>query len=269
MIENQLRERLDAAIADEPPLGFDPLTAADDARHATRARRGLLTGIATTAVAVAAVAVVTVTVADLGGGPSGAGGSTGPSVAATGGPSNGPYVPGPVEGPEQFRPTRPGSDPHGLGPRAERIAERLVSRLPQVAPGVTAMRPVDFGQQGGAGDYSERDDHVEGMIAFDDADGATALVVKVSTPAAPDRGPCVTRDPGVTCRVVPRPDGSTLLVYDGPALRSVLHQRLDGSAAEVTVYLSKPLDPSAPRRDTFPLDEAQLTALATDLELRL
>lgn len=265
MIEKQLRERFDAAVADEPPMGFDPLAAADEASRATRARRGLFAGIATTAVAVAAVAIVTVTVADLGGGgPGSVGGPAERSPVTTTERQTG----GPFDGPQQFHPTDPGSDPHGLGPRAERIAERLVSLLPQVAPGVTGLRPADFGQ-GVGGDYSASDDHVEGMIVFDDADGATALVVKVSTPAAPDRGPCVTQDPGVTCRVVPRPDGSALLVYDGPGLRSVLHQRLDGSAAEVTVYLSRPLDPSAPSRETFPLDEAQLTALATDPELHL
>lgn len=58
MIEQQISDRLRDAVADEPPLGFDPDQVVDRAGSRQRSRRAIIgTMAATSAVAVAAVAV--------------------------------------------------------------------------------------------------------------------------------------------------------------------------------------------------------------------
>ncbi len=68
MIEKQLEDRMHAAVADEPPLGFDPDDVVDQAIRRRGHRRSVLaaTGSAVAVVALAAAAVATMGIGDQG-----------------------------------------------------------------------------------------------------------------------------------------------------------------------------------------------------------
>lgn len=69
MIENQLADRMRAALTDEPPLGFDPDEVADRASQSRRRRRSSLAAVGATG-AVLTIAVTAVVMSGGGGGGS-------------------------------------------------------------------------------------------------------------------------------------------------------------------------------------------------------
>jgi hypothetical protein len=107
MIEQQLRDGLQAAVTKEPPLGFDPDTLVDDARRSARRRRTTIAAFATAA-AVAA-------------------GSVGAVVVATGGSGS----------PTRLPATRSGTESPDVAVR--RVGESLAKLLPQVHAGAESI----------------------------------------------------------------------------------------------------------------------------------
>lgn len=247
MSEEELRARLRAAVAGEPPLRFDADALIRRAQAVRKRRRAL------TAVAVA-TAALTATVLSLPGALSAARGPTGvdalDQVLTTTATSAAPApAPAPVS-----------AVPVG------RLADYLAARFGQVVPGALKVHAefTDTRREQVSG-------YVTGFVRFVDRDGTGGVAVQLSAPPF-----LVTRDDfcaGVRCDAPRRqPDGSYLEFATSSSSGhdrvsySVAHFRTDGSVAQVSAYN---YDPAGGKevRPTVPLTTDQLVALATDPNL--
>lgn len=239
MIEQQIEDRLRAAVADEPPLGFDPDELVDRAVRLRRRRRSVLASVgATSAIALVAVAVVVT-------------GRTDQSQVAATSPQPPPSATSSTAG------GCPG--PGGVPPLGFPGSEAAVARLDEVAPQVvrehtgTAFEPSEtgmiaydcppnigtvYGDQTGVGAVTLYLVHAENAIDLDvDLPYVTGAVTSEET----------------------RGDGSVLRVHQADTQVGVrfdvVHLRPDG----VVVAASGPL--------TEHLTLDALTGIATDPRL--
>lgn len=263
MIEQQLRDGLRAAVADEPPLGFDPDRVAEDARRAVRRRRAVVASAGAT-VLVVGVIVGTASVA---GSPEGRG-PAGPASSAV-------PTPPPTNVPTTTPPARPARDPLGLGPKAERIGAHVSRVLPEVVPGARNAAAFNFGQEA-IGDYS-LGNWLNFIVSYDDNGGRAFLAVEIFGAGHETRIPSCERVPPDRCAPVTQPDGSTVFFHEsadrdapGRRGRTAYHEH-GGATVMVSTYTYDGFSPnrSPAVRDSFPLTDDQLIRLVTDPALSL
>ncbi|WP_433266429.1 hypothetical protein ACQPZF_40825 [Actinosynnema sp. CS-041913] len=254
MSEAELRERLRAAVVDEPPLNFDADALISRAQVVRKRRRALV------AVGVATVAL-TATVLSLPGAfsPSRGVDALHGSVLTTAPPSAG-------------RPTAPevSASPGVVGEpsvgQTESLAVYLAQRFEEVVPGVSAVRAefTDTRAKMAAG-------YVTGFVYFIDREGSSGVAVQLSSPPF-----LITRDgfcAGVKCDAPRRqPDGSYLEFATSSSVdhdmvtHSVAHFRTDGSVVQVSGFNYDPARVGKVR-DAVPVSTEQLIRLAADPNL--
>jgi hypothetical protein len=248
MSEQELRDGLKSAVADEPPMAFDVDELVGQAERLVRRRRALVAvGMGTAAVAIAAVAV--------------------PVALGIAG--------GPVELPTATTPTvqqlPPASTVPQLRERGSQMQVYLKNRLPQVVPGAVEVDPRAFGGEA-EGDVSDGQQYLSGFTRFKLGEVQTAIDVHVQSASAGKDGL------GRNGARYLQQDGSEVLIDPGTAgsgndaamrVTSATHYRKDGSITRVTAYNYDPTDSATPKNGRVALDDAQLMALATDPQLHL
>jgi hypothetical protein len=252
MTEHQLADRMRAAVAGEPPLGFDPDEVVDRAIRRSRRRAGATaTALGTVTLAVAAVAVTSA----LGSGPGEAIQTVDPAS-----PGTATLVPPPPKNAtgKTPSPTFPGS-----ADAAKRLGDLGPILIAQYAPGVPVGKPDSGTWQAGTNPRS--------LIAAYRVQGTTHRyvtlgVVHEKNKLDLDRSSYRT-DGSILVSDTVNPDGSHLQVYrfgqsgDAQAL-TVLHIRTNGVIA-IASTTSKP----EPGRTGLVVGQQVLTALATDPRL--
>ncbi|SDN20590.1 hypothetical protein [Allokutzneria albata] len=278
MIEKELRDGLRGAVADEPPLGFDPDEAVTRIGVRVRRRR------ATAAVAAAVVAVIGGAVAV----QQSVGLSRGGTVEIANEPKPTTASPAPsTEKKIDFQWPVPGlRRPERLTQaeaeaRGEALGRAALDKfLRQRVKGVRNVKAMRFDATA-AGENDPGPNVLEGGVEFRDQVGGTAVFVSVYSARydfpSPDKE-CA-EDPARTtrtlvCRVDKLADGTALVFSEErttagqkDVLASATHYRLDGVVVRFTAYTYDPTGngrPDQPRRERPALTEAQLTALATD-----
>jgi hypothetical protein len=270
MSEADLREGLQAAVGDEPPLDFDADELIRRAQHARRRRRALV------AVAVMTLAL-TGTVLSLPGvldQRTRIDAAGGPVLTTTVSASQAP-VPATTPPPDPT-PSRPSSTseqqivaPTKVAPGATtRLSAYLSSKFAEVAPNAKVVS-VDAAQSSDTEPGS-----LHAWLGFVDGVGASKVMVRLAAP--PLR---MTRDEFCDqtgcAQAVRLEDGSYVAtsyrataVPDPKGLMcTVAHFRVDGSVVEVTGYGYEPTADGGPGRAEVALTYDQLVALATDPKL--
>lgn len=258
MIEEQLRDTLRSVVADEPPLGFDPLVAADLARRAVRRRRAVLASGAATVLLMGGAALAASVTGD---------GWTESALAAR--QTSDGVVPATPWSTPPANPPAP-ADPHGAGAVAAGLGKYLVGQLPVVVP---AAQNIEFGS---FGQGTSDPDSFNTVIFYDDAQGPAVLMLTFS--ATGGGAACEGSLPSDDCTTSGLPDGSTLETVEHvdptqPTHRilSVRHLRAGGVSVQFSAYTYDNFRPvTVPLvRDTYPVTIEQLTALATDVNITL
>jgi hypothetical protein len=242
MIEERVAESMREAVADEPPLGFDPdevLTEAADRRRRRWAAGA--TGLAVGGMTLAAVAVF------------GVGGTAGPHQVSVGAGPSGSNVPTATSTVPPFA----GSDSvvANLGPVIPTVLNDRV-------PGLVFDKPlagelmVDERRRGVLGSYRAAGSNVHVSIYVYHDENALDLA----------GDPVAGVGPVELVSDTPQQDGSHLRVYafdDGSALDvSVVHLRTDG----VIVVANSPSE-LEPGQNGLAARQGVLTAIATDVRL--
>ena len=299
MTEQDVREGLHGAVADEPPLDLDPDALVATARRGLRRRRALVSvSVATAGVAVAAVAlpVLLGIPGDQHGG--GIAPADRPAATATGtadrhaagtDPADRP-TPGTADGPAPGtgtagKPTSIPWPPAGvqasdytadkLRHRGEQMRAHLRKALTTTLPHAT---DVTVGQFGGEADGAVADgqSYLNSFATFTLDRTRFGIAVNVFAPGAHPDGPeeLCAPDPG-RCRQLDSPDLLAVDVDAGqanPAIRilSVYHFRKDGSVVSVAGYNYDPTAGALPADpEPMPVTTGQLAALAVNPALGL
>ncbi|WP_199429351.1 hypothetical protein [Qaidamihabitans albus] len=274
MSEHEVREALVDAVADEPPLNFDPDELIGTVRERTRRRRAVWSAGA----GVALVAALAVAVPLALGGP----GEPGSTQAAAG--SRAPSAPAAPAAPAQ-----PGWPPDNVEPtryteaelrqRGEEMRTHLRDRFPAVVPEAADVEVGEFSGEA-TGSVTEGQRYLNSFVRFT-ADGApTAVNVQVNAAGAdmPPPGGMCEAEPSAECTVQVQPDESVLVLVEhsgvgnGPDMKvtTAYHYRTDGVVLMVSGYN---YDPTAgAETDHLPdltVTTAQLIELASDPALRL
>jgi hypothetical protein len=252
MIEDRLAERLKAAVAAEPPLGFDPFEVVTEAvRRRKRRQAAGATALVTGGVALAAVAVFATSGTarvPVGTNPSGS------SVVETTTPDkkNQPTDP-------QTQPSFPGS------------AEAVV-QLGQVIPEVLRDQAPGFAFDQPAGGALQVSVNPRAIGCAYPATGTTHRYVSVTVSHEHDQldlvgDPAAGGNWGPLVSDTPQQDGSHIRVYDyddgdGTLALTVVHLRVDG----VIVLASTTAKPE-PGQNGLAVNQDVQTAIATDPRL--
>lgn len=259
MSEEDVREGLRAAVADEPPLAFDPDAVATTARQVTRRRALVAVGMATAAIAVVAVAV-----------PAMNRGTNGTTQVAD--QPAGTTVT--TSSPPTWPPTSVTSVDYTaqeLRARGERMRQHLRTAVPALLPAASAF---EFGEFGGeaAGDFHDGQNYVNAPVTFT-VDGARySIFVTTWAPGIRDPSPetvCAT-----SCQDLGYRDGDPVLVktesYENSTIMTAYHFRSNGGVVQIAAYNYDMSGASVPSyMPNIPVTVDQLTALATDPELGL
>jgi hypothetical protein len=266
MIEERIADRFRAAVADEPPLGFDPddvVTKAARLRRRNRAVAG--SALVTTGLAVAATVFAT----DPGGVP-----AAGPGSGAAGWVSPAPSGPGGALAPSAPS-AQPGSEkpdvPQSTGPATFPGSDAAVARLRVVIPAVLAERVpgLTFIEPDGGDLAVEPKGRLIGGAYR--ASGTKRRYVGVWVAHDGDtldlgKDPATAGGWGPLLGESTLPDGSRLRVYGqsgaGAQSLTVLHFRADG----VIVLVETTAKPE-PGRTGLAVTQEVLTAIATDPRL--
>ncbi|HET9142163.1 hypothetical protein [Actinophytocola sp.] len=264
MIEERMADRFRAAVADEPPLGFDPDEVVSRAGRERRRRRAVAgSALATGGLAVTTAVLVASTGSDVqtigpGAGP------TGWLAPAPGGASSAPLRP---SLPPRTKPKAPSADVPGSFPGSDAAVAKLRQVIPQVlAEKVTNLA---FTHPDGGDLMVHQTGRLIGGAYL--ATGTSHQYIQVSI--SHDRDTLdLSADPaagggwGPPLRQSTLPDGSQLRVYgqneSGMQNLSVLHFRPDG----VIVHVDATMKPE-PGRSGLQVSEEVLTAIATDPRL--
>ncbi|MFC0115465.1 hypothetical protein [Kibdelosporangium aridum] len=251
MSEQELRDGLKLAVADEPPMTFDLDELVDTAERIVRRRRALIAvGVSTAAVAVAAVTVPVVL--GIGGAPQELPQAAPPTAMTT------------------TTPPKASLTVTQLRQRGEELGAHLRAQLPLVVPAAKDITPRPFGGEA-EGHFWDGQTYLEGTVLFKLGDVQTAIAVQVN--AEPQVEPCP------SCRELPQQDGSKVVIRSetGPTgndpqmkITSAIHYRKDGSATRVSTYNYDPVNgPSGNYQPAVALTDEQLVRLATDPALHL
>lgn len=263
MSEEDVRGGLREAVADEPPLDFDPDAVVATAKQQAKRRRSLVAvGVATVAVAVAAVAL-----------PSTLGRES--TRAADQPPPPAPMTTSPT--PFQWPPadvTPAHYTPDELRTRSEKLANYLKDTLPAALPTATDFT---FGAFGGeaVGDFYEGQTSVNAADSFTIGGARYSIVVTVWVPGIDEPSPttlCSLR--GTDCRQFGEQDGGPLITAtddsDGRIITSVAHFRRTGAMVEIAAYNYDVASTGTVKyMPTVPMTLDQLVRLATARELAL
>lgn len=259
MSEEDVRVGLRDAVADEPPLDFDPDSLVAKARHQVTRRRALMAaGAATVAVAVAAVAVP----AALGRGstqvaeqPTSTGAATTPSQWP-------PSAAQPVEyGPEDLR------------DRSEQMATHLAQSVPAALPEASDITIGEFGGEA-SGEFYAGQTAVNAAVTFSVDGERYSLVVTVWVPgSANELLDTMCADKGAHCEQLGEDDGGPVVattenLSDQGTISTVSHFRSNAGVVQVAAY-NYDLTGVPKYMPTIPVTLEQLTRLATDPELGL
>ncbi|RSM64150.1 hypothetical protein DMH04_51645 [Kibdelosporangium aridum] len=254
MSEQELRDGLKLAVADEPPMSFDLDELVDTAERIVRRRRALIAvGVSTAAVAVAAVTVPVVL--GIGGAPQELPQAAPPTATTTTTP--------PKTKPEAKTVAQ-------LRQRGEELGARLRTQFPLVVPAATDVNPRPFGGEA-EGQFWDGQTYLEGAVQFKLGDVQTAIAVQVN--ADPQVEPCP------ECQEIPQSDDSKVLIRveagaagNNPQMKIVTatHYRKDGSTTRVSTYNYDPINgPNDVYQPRVALTDEQLVRLATDPALHL
>jgi len=273
--EQDIRDGLQAAVWDEPPLNFDPDSLIARAEQITRRRRALVSVGTATAVLIATIVSLPLLFA-------GANQSVQPAASAlsttpTSSSSSRPDLPWPPKGVK-----RASYDWAELGPRMLDVWPVLSGNLQRVvgnASDIGVWKP-DL-----KSDWHVRDssipDVVNGPVSYSDDRGPASLDVTIAGSGAWTMTPnelCVQNGYATSCESVGQKDGSLVVKVEcaqganacAVGLRSVYHYRLDGSVVAMTSTSNSLNEPGKVlRSDHIPLTFDQLTELVTEPALRL
>lgn len=274
MSEEDVRGGLRDAVADEPPLNFDPDALVATARQQVTRRRALLAaGMTTVAVAVAAVAVpvllgrtqdTTVAAPPT----SSVSPSVSSSVSSSVSPATSP-VPWPPSGVETREYTT-----DELRSISDKLRSVLVSTVPAVLPAATDIEIGKFGGEA-EGQYYDGQNSLNTHVSFTVKGERYSLYVAVTAPGGTENGPeSMCAASGAYCREVDVVDGGPLVAktekLDDATLSSVHHFRVDGAQVQVTAYnydMASQVPPTY--LPTIPVSLDQLTKLVTNPALSL
>jgi hypothetical protein len=273
MIEQQLAERFRAAVADEPPLAFDPDETVDRAARGQRRRYAVIATAASTAtVALAAVAVFGV--------PGGGNGQVGPAhtdrQSATGNlpvPPAPPDTPIPSAGSDQPRTGKdtpvPPAPPAGF-PGSDKVIEELKKIGPKLLNYHVPGLAFDFQ---GTPWLPSPQGAPKGVLAAYLVSGTKNSYVTLAVIHEKDHldlagDPAAAGGYGDLVSDTTNPDGSHVRVYrypgEGASGLTVLHLRTNGVITEASTT-AKAMTPTG--KATLPVGLDVLTALATDPRL--
>jgi hypothetical protein len=253
MSEEDVRDGMRVAVADEPPFAFDPELWISTANRQSRRRRALVSvGVATTAIAVAAVAVPV----GLGLTGNGEGYSAGAPPTVSSAPR-----------PDRYTAAE-------LTRRGERMAATLRAEVPLVLPGATDVAVGKFGGEA-EGAVSDGQNYLNAFVGYTFGGARYAFAVSVYAPAANagDRAE-ICAAAASTCQDLGLRDGGQVLLKDESngqmRILSVYHLRDDGSVVSVAGYNYDPTsEVEVDYRPTIPLTVDQLLQLAVDENLGL
>ncbi|MET0133628.1 MAG: hypothetical protein ABW215_08535 [Kibdelosporangium sp.] len=257
MSEQELRDGLRLAVAEEPPMNFDLDDLVTTAERLMRRRRALVAvGASTAAVAVAAVAVPVAL---------GLGTSGGYELP----PANQPSVSIGEPSPTSKAPAVPRTVAE-LRQRGVDMQAHLTIRLPQVVVGATAVVPGLFGGEA-EGAVSDGQTYLGSFVRFT-LGAPTAAEVQVQQEA----GEGMERD-CAQCKSFPQPDGSVVVIHadngtvgDNPEMKitSATHFRNDGTVTRVSSYNYDPVGGTEMvYQPNVAITDDQLITLATDPQL--
>ena len=257
MSEEDVRVGLLDAVADEPPLRFDPDELMATARGQVRRRALVAAGLATVAVAVAAVAVPAALVGD-----------PATTVPAAAQPTTSP------------RPSTEQWPPPGVGPtrypvdhlreRARELREHLRRTLPATLPAASGIGVGKFGGEA-EGDLHDGQTSLNAATTFV-IDGATYSIMV--TTWAPGTSASPAKICTANCHRLDDESGGAVYqqTHDmGKGMvETVLHFRDTGAVVSVAAYNYDMTSTTPPTyHPSLPLTRAQLVTIATDPELAL
>jgi hypothetical protein len=256
MSEEDVRVGLRDAVADEPPMDFDPDSLVAKARHqATRRRSLMAAGAATVAVVVAAVAIPVM----LGRGSTQVGQQ--PTVTST--PSEwSQSAAQPVE-----------YSAENLRYRSEQMASHLSQAVPAALPEASDITIGEFGGEA-SGEFYDGQSAVNAAISFSVGGARYSLVVTVWVPGATNELlDTICADNGTDCKQLGKEDGGPLVattenLSDQGIISTVYHFRQNTSVVQIAAY-NYDMTGTPMYMPTIPVTLQQLTTLAIDQELGL
>lgn len=254
MSEDDVREGMRVAVAEEPPFAFDPDAWISTAERQLRRRRALVAvGAATTAIAVAAVAV------PVGLGLTGDGGD-GYTAGAPPTVSSGPAA----------------TEPHRytaaeLSRRGEQMATVLLSRFPAVVPGASDLTVGEFGGEA-EGSVADGQDYLNAFASFTLTGTRYAISVNTYAPDGNQDDPCA--DMPTQCKNLGLRDGGRIVLrtedLEAAKILTLFHLRDNGSVVSIAGYNYDPASSTPPAyQPAVPLSVDQLVTLAVDKDLGL
>lgn len=261
MSEEDVRNGLRDAVADEPPLNFDPDALVATAHQVTRRRSLIAVGVATVAVAVVAVAIPVA----LGRGPTQTAADQ-PTVVST------PTSPSAVQWP-----------PSDVQPRAYTIdelrsrGEEMKIHLETVVPALlsqgSAFKYDEFGGEA-SGQFYEEQTSVNAEFSFQVDDSRYSVFVSVWAPGGANELLDMTcAAGGDACQQLGEHDDGPVMartekVDAEHTITTVYHFRKDGGVVQIAAY-NYDMGGDTPAMPTIPVTLDQQKALATDPELGL
>ncbi|HYQ64314.1 hypothetical protein [Actinophytocola sp.] len=273
MSEEDVRGGMRDAVAEEPPLDFDPDVLVAAARQQVRRRRALMgVGVATVAVAVAAVALPVAlgrlsSQVEAGQGPATTTESTATGSETSPSPSRIQWPAKDVT-PVQFPIDK-------LRARGTDMAAHLREIMPSVLPNASEIEVSEFGGEA-TGEYYEGQTNVNGAIDFTIDGVRYSILVQTWVPGGANDLVDTACSEG-TCRKIGEQDGGVLMAVDqdlggfvaGGKISAVYHLRRDGAAVEAAAYNYALSGGPKLTKETIPVSVEQLRRLATDTELGL
>jgi hypothetical protein len=265
MIEQDLRDGLTGALADEPPLSFDPDRLVARAQREIRRRRSLVgVGGATAVIAVVAATLLH---------PATPGKAVAAGPHLTTAPSTTPAASTPPPGfkwPPAVMHTRVYSAAEEKA-LAAAWTQHLTQTFGTVVPGASQVTVQPWGGEA-SGSISTGQDYLDTFVKFTIHGVSTAMAVQVAAPGQS------TLDPAQTCAESTSPDkcvftptaGGDLLLYSDIVqggnlhVRSVTDFRPDGTVVFAAGYNYDPTGSAQNRLPSVPVTDAQLTTVATD-----
>lgn len=266
MSEEDVRGGLRDAVADEPPLDFDPEALVAQARQQVVRRRSLMAaGAATVVVVLAAVAI-----------PVALGRGSGGTTQVAQPPSSTTPVPTTSQ-PAQWPP--PTVVPahytaDELRQRSLEMAAHLREAVPTTLPEASDF---DYGEFGGeaAGAFADGQMYVNAPVTFTIGGARYSIFVAVWAPGSPDLSPeGVCAASGAYCKQMSEDDGGQVIVktddLGDQTILTMYHFRPSGGIVQIAAYNYDMAGNSPPKYEpTIPVTLDQLTRLATDPELGL
>jgi hypothetical protein len=263
MSEEDVRDGLRDAVANEPPLRFDPDELVATARRQVRRRALVAAGLATVAVAVAAVAV-----------PAALGRGSGGTTPVADRPTSSPHAPtGSATRPDQWPP--PGVEPGSrtideLRQRGKEMTQHLSGSLPAILPSATDFEYGEFGGEA-EGEFYPEQTSINAAITFTIDGRRYSIVITSSLPGT-------TTSPAETCvgNCHRLPDQAAGALYDQTedydkgVIETVFHFRDTGAMVSVAAYNYDMTSSAMPTyHASLPVSLDQLVAIATDADLEL